>query len=484
MATDIFHSIIGPQQTIRLKFFSGTTETGYVTVVLTMPDGTKSITQIGIPKPHFPSEDPESPAVAASKAPPKDEATLVYESLTKLYGPIHVEMGTLFTEDGAELMPIGTASTALVQLVQGTNYVMSNPDSGLATTILALHDAAFDDVHVIGGVTWHDDDTTEFEWNENPYDGDVYAFLEQQKSFIPFEYGPGINYEANLQRDAANMASRLASQLSDPVSGYSSSWKRALFDGYDLEHPDEVLGVMLNDALHGPPGAVALASLSTLLDAVDHIEEQAKQDVQARMDMLLQNPATYSAGFSSARAEYQGLVLLKAFLILGDGITADNSFWAIVDWAGAEGLQFLSKFMKPGMRYALEGLDRYLPGAKAHGETASNFVKTVDDFIRKFDVDLTKGAAETMDADISLGLRTTGRAEPLTLNEKMAYQAVIADPLNSNATVLRIQLNDPRWPASQGWVKMAQNIRGIEIHYNYNTITGAIDDIKFIFIDL
>jgi hypothetical protein len=153
-------------------------------------------------------------------------------------------------------------------------------------------------------------------------------------------------------------------------------------------------------------------------------------------------------------------------------------------FSGAEGLQFLSKFMKPGMRYALEGLDRYLPGAKAHGETASNFVKTVDDFIRKFDVDLTKGAAETMDADISLGLRTTGRAEPLTLNEKMAYQAVIADPLNSNATVLRIQLNDPRWPASQGWVKMAQNIRGIEIHYNYNTITGAIDDIKFIFIDL
>jgi hypothetical protein len=175
---------------------------------------------------------------------------------------------------------------------------------------------------------------------------------------------------------------------------------------------------------------------------------------------------------------------LGPVLILGDGITADNSFWAIVDWAGAEGLQFLSKFMKPGMRYALEGLDRYLPGAKAHGETASNFVKTVDDFIRKFDVDLTKGAAETMDADISLGLRTTGRAEPLTLNEKMAYQAVIADPLNSNATVLRIQLNDPRWPASQGWVKMAQNIRGIEIHYNYNTITGAIDDIKFIFIDL
>jgi filamentous hemagglutinin len=40
-------------------------------------------------------------------------------------------------------------------------------------------------------------------------------------------------------------------------------------------------------------------------------------------------------------------------------------------------------------------------------------------------------------------------------------------------------MGDPRWPASAGWVKMRQNINGIEIHYMYNTNTGAADDFKF-----
>ena len=34
-------------------------------------------------------------------------------------------------------------------------------------------------------------------------------------------------------------------------------------------------------------------------------------------------------------------------------------------------------------------------------------------------------------------------------------------------------------PGSQGWVKMAQHINGVEIHYIRNTLTGAVDDFKF-----
>jgi len=41
-------------------------------------------------------------------------------------------------------------------------------------------------------------------------------------------------------------------------------------------------------------------------------------------------------------------------------------------------------------------------------------------------------------------------------------------------------MNDSRWPAADGWVKMAQNINGVEIHYVRNTITGAVDDFKFV----
>jgi filamentous hemagglutinin len=44
----------------------------------------------------------------------------------------------------------------------------------------------------------------------------------------------------------------------------------------------------------------------------------------------------------------------------------------------------------------------------------------------------------------------------------------------------RLRMTDPRWPAEQGWVKMSQNVNGVEIHYVLNTATGAVDDFKFI----
>jgi len=49
----------------------------------------------------------------------------------------------------------------------------------------------------------------------------------------------------------------------------------------------------------------------------------------------------------------------------------------------------------------------------------------------------------------------------------------------SAGSVLPIIMSDARWPASQGWVKMSQNVNGVEIHYVQNTVTGAVDDFKF-----
>jgi filamentous hemagglutinin len=40
-------------------------------------------------------------------------------------------------------------------------------------------------------------------------------------------------------------------------------------------------------------------------------------------------------------------------------------------------------------------------------------------------------------------------------------------------------MTDSRWPATDGWVKMAQNVNGVEVHYVKNTVTGAVDDFKF-----
>jgi RHS repeat-associated protein len=62
------------------------------------------------------------------------------------------------------------------------------------------------------------------------------------------------------------------------------------------------------------------------------------------------------------------------------------------------------------------------------------------------------------------------------LREQLAAEQAMADP--TQGRVLQLTMGDPRWPASDGWVKMAQNIEGIEVHYVYNLDTGAVDDFK------
>lgn len=47
-------------------------------------------------------------------------------------------------------------------------------------------------------------------------------------------------------------------------------------------------------------------------------------------------------------------------------------------------------------------------------------------------------------------------------------------------TRLPVTLTDARWPAADGWVKISQNVNGVEIHYVQNMVTGAVDDFKFI----
>lgn len=65
----------------------------------------------------------------------------------------------------------------------------------------------------------------------------------------------------------------------------------------------------------------------------------------------------------------------------------------------------------------------------------------------------------------------------------MAMNQVQSNPLEG-ATKVPLEMTDPRWPASEGWVKMQsviQNADGIKttIHYVYNEITGVFDDFKF-----
>ncbi len=76
-----------------------------------------------------------------------------------------------------------------------------------------------------------------------------------------------------------------------------------------------------------------------------------------------------------------------------------------------------------------------------------------------------------------LGLGSTGRKTPINLTEKLAMEQAISNP--NAGRQLPIPMTDKRWPATEGWVKMSQNINGIEIHYVKNIKTNAVDDFKF-----
>src|SRR5262245_19996623 len=73
--------------------------------------------------------------------------------------------------------------------------------------------------------------------------------------------------------------------------------------------------------------------------------------------------------------------------------------------------------------------------------------------------------------------RSTGRVTPGNLTEQLAMTEVRSAPAGVQ---LPVRMTDARWPAADGWVKMSQNVNGVEVHYVQNTFTGAVDDFKFI----
>lgn len=76
-----------------------------------------------------------------------------------------------------------------------------------------------------------------------------------------------------------------------------------------------------------------------------------------------------------------------------------------------------------------------------------------------------------------LGRGSTGRTTANTLEEQLAMKEVKSNP--QGIVLTRIPMTDPRWPKEDGWVKMAHNVNGVEIHYVKNTRTGEFDDFKF-----
>ena len=93
----------------------------------------------------------------------------------------------------------------------------------------------------------------------------------------------------------------------------------------------------------------------------------------------------------------------------------------------------------------------------------------------------TKGSSTSPKTNQPISRGSTGRTQPVNLREQLAMEQVKSNP--SAGHRLDIAMNDPRWPASEGWVKMQQIVPtsqgNINIHYVYNQTLKIFDDFKF-----
>ena len=93
---------------------------------------------------------------------------------------------------------------------------------------------------------------------------------------------------------------------------------------------------------------------------------------------------------------------------------------------------------------------------------------------------LQKMDAPTLPSVDSKG--STAKIFPKNLTEQLAMEQVKSNP-SAGTQLTRITLNDPRWPSSEGWVKMQQIVPtsqgNINIHYVYNQTLNIFDDFKF-----
>ena len=95
------------------------------------------------------------------------------------------------------------------------------------------------------------------------------------------------------------------------------------------------------------------------------------------------------------------------------------------------------------------------------GDNSNNKSSNQDDWVRD-------------SGQSGLGQSRGGKHTPQNLNEQLAMQEAISNP----SAGTKGKLSDPKWQPEKGWVKMFQNIRGYEVHYVYNTISGEVDDVK------
>lgn len=95
-----------------------------------------------------------------------------------------------------------------------------------------------------------------------------------------------------------------------------------------------------------------------------------------------------------------------------------------------------------------------------------------------------KGGTKNLDELLETASHTTQHSKnarwvPENLKEELALEQVLSDPSKGSVLNLKKGMTDPRWKQEDGWVKMTQNVNGVEIHYVWNKVLNVFDDFKF-----
>lgn len=212
--------------------------------------------------------------------------------------------------------------------------------------------------------------------------------------------------------------------------------------------------------------AVDIASIFTTDSALlYHLQSNVKQksDIPVK---YIESLVTYMDAYYLGRMIGDTIIMGVGF---GESFIGGLIFTAgvLTGTAGAAGGGTIVMVLAPALSLVATGSITVAAGIKLSTYGSKNLMANAGNFF-KVPKMANKGSS--------------GRTIPKNLDEQIAMKQVKSNPL-SGAKELPFTMGDDRWPNSEGWVKMANNVSlnnsNIDIHFVYNKKLNLVDDFKF-----
>ncbi|MFY7115462.1 hemagglutinin repeat-containing protein [Enterobacter cloacae complex sp. SHL020] len=302
------------------------------------------------------------------------------------------------------------------------------------------------------------------------------AYLKTQPGYQNTEYGPGSafwtkgsaaagllagalggNLKAGAAAGAAPLLATLVKEQKDPTA-------RAALHGIVAAALTQLSGGSTSDGLKaGAIGAITASAMTDHLVSALYGDKKSS-DLTAEEKRLVSSLVSIAGGLAGA-AVTDGSVSMAAMASETAKVEVENNSLnpghdeEELEKEHGDRLPKVHNIARPGVLFDEDG--KPLPGTAGLGIGA---------------VPIKNGGGVGKDI-IPLGRGSTGRTTPNSLGEKLSMEQAMSNPAAGHQ--LPVIMTDPRWPRADGWVKMAQNVNGVEVHYVRNTKTGQVDDFKF-----